>query len=132
VHADLSYVPSAHLVWLSELGLTFEDEHRVFVHAWIEDGVPLAQQSRHDMQWKLYPENHPGGWRGKHVVHGHDFFDAGPLRFPYRTNLDTRAFRTGRLVVGVFDDDVPGGPVELLEVIGAPRHSALAVATSPS
>jgi serine/threonine protein phosphatase 1 len=26
------------------------------------------------------------------------------------------AWKTGRLVIGVFDDDRPGGPVELLEI----------------
>ena len=33
-------------------------------------------------------------------------------------NLDTLAWYTGRLVVGVFNDDVAGGPVSLLEVRG--------------
>ena len=35
-----------------------------------------------------------------------------------RTNLDTFAWNTGRLVIGVFDDDTPGGPLEILEAQG--------------
>jgi serine/threonine protein phosphatase 1 len=33
-----------------------------------------------------------------------------------RTNLDTLAWRTGRLVIGVFDDDRPGGPVNFIVI----------------
>ncbi len=35
-----------------------------------------------------------------------------------RTNLDTLAWRTGRLTVGVFDDDRPGGPIDFIVVRG--------------
>jgi hypothetical protein len=56
----------------------------------------------------------------RHVVHGHHPFKDGPITIEGRTNLDTLAWHTGRLVVGVFDDDVPGGPVSLLEVRGEP------------
>jgi hypothetical protein len=49
------------------------------------------------------------------------------IRFPItvegRTNLDTLAWYTGRLVVGVFNDDVAGGPVSLLEVRGEAGRS---------
>ena len=37
---------------------------------------------------------------------------------PGRTKTVTGAYDTGRLVVGVFDDDKPGGPVEFIEVKG--------------
>jgi serine/threonine protein phosphatase 1 len=50
---------------------------------------------------------------GKHVVHGHT-----PARTPElkanRSNLDTGAFHTGTLSVGVFDG--PGGPAEVWAV----------------
>ena len=35
-----------------------------------------------------------------------------------RTNLDTRAWRTGRLVIGVFDDEKAGGPIDFISVTG--------------
>jgi len=53
-------------------------------------------------------------------VHGHDNDPNGPLLYQGRTNLDTLAWRTGRLAVGVFDDDRPGGPVDVIEVRGPP------------
>jgi hypothetical protein len=34
--------------------------------------------------------------------------------------MDTAAWRTGRLTVGAFDDDKPGGPVDFIVVRGAP------------
>jgi serine/threonine protein phosphatase 1 len=37
-----------------------------------------------------------------------------------RTNLDGLAWRTGRLLVGVFEDDRPGGASEFLEILGPP------------
>jgi serine/threonine protein phosphatase 1 len=41
-----------------------------------------------------------------------------------RTNLDTFAWHTGRLVIGVFDDDTPDGPLEILETQGKPAVRA--------
>jgi serine/threonine protein phosphatase 1 len=69
---------------------------------------------------KRYPVGFSGGFGERHVVHGHDNSPDGPLLYAGRTNLDTLAWRTGRLVIGVFDDDRPGGPVDLIVVKGAP------------
>jgi serine/threonine protein phosphatase 1 len=46
-----------------------------------------------------------------------------PCYIKVATNLDTHAWRTGRLTVGVSDDDKPDGPVDLLVVRGAPAGS---------
>jgi serine/threonine protein phosphatase 1 len=37
-----------------------------------------------------------------------------------KTNLDGLAWKTGRLVIGVFEDERPGGASEFLEVIRPP------------
>ena len=66
--------------------------------------------------WKRYPRDDAAGHGARHVVHGHDPDPEGPLRLAGRTALDTLAWRSGRLVVGVFDDARPGGPVDLVEV----------------
>jgi len=50
----------------------------------------------------LYAEPPPFGW----------------LLYEGRTNLDTLAWRTGRLTIGIFDDARPGGPVDLIVVRG--------------
>jgi hypothetical protein len=45
------------------------------------------------------------GFGDRHVVHGDDTAPEGPLPYQGRTNLDTLAWWTGRLSIGVFDDD---------------------------
>lgn len=114
-----------HLRWMGSLPLYHEDANRVFVHAWAHPTMPLADQvglkcyhSEPAMFWTLYRDDDEGGHLGKHVVHGHHQHEHGPLRFSGRTNLDTFAWYSGRLVIGVFNDDVPGGPVEFIEIIG--------------
>jgi len=87
----------------------------------LERHVPVrVQQSEATLLWKRYPKGFPGGFGGLHVVHGHDNSPEGPLLYEGRTNLDTLAWRTGRLVIGVFDDDRPGGPVDFMVIRGSP------------
>ena len=80
----------------------------------------MDQQSETTLLWKRYATGYPGGIGGRHVVHGHDNHPDGPLLYQGRTNLDTLAWRTGRLMVGIFDDDRAGGPVDFIEVRGPP------------
>jgi serine/threonine protein phosphatase 1 len=117
---DPAAIPPSHLAWLDGLQLMHVDDHRVYVHAGVDPEVPLDQQSETTLLWKRYPKGFPGGFGGRHVVHGHDNSPEGPLLYEGRTNLDTRAWRTGRLVIGVFEDDRPGGPVDFLVVKGRP------------
>lgn len=117
---DAAAVPSAHIDWLDQLRLMHVDAHRVYVHAGVDPGIPLGQQSEVTLLWKRYPKEFSGGFGALHVVHGHDNQPEGPLLYDGRTNLDTLAWRTGRLVVGVFDDDRPGGPIDFIVVRGPP------------
>jgi hypothetical protein len=59
------------------------------------------------------------------VVHGHHQHAHGPIFKKNRTNLDTFAWYTGRLAIGVFDDESPGGPIEVLEVNSEPIEKRL-------
>jgi len=111
-------VPQAHIVWLDRLRLIHVDVHRLYVHAGVDPGIPLEQQSETTLLWKRYPKGYAEGFGERHIVHGHDNDPQGPLLYPGRTNLDTAAWRTGRLTVGVFDDGRPGGPADLIEVRG--------------
>ena len=70
--------------------------------------------------WKIYKGPDQRGHGTRHVVHGHHQNRDGPVTIEGRTNLDTQAWYTGRLVIGVFDDEVAGGPVSLIEVHGEP------------
>jgi serine/threonine protein phosphatase 1 len=113
-------VPRAHIAWLDQLRLLHVDAHRIYVHAGVDPAVPLDRQREATLLWKRYPKGFPDGFGKFHVVHGHDNCPEGPLLYDGRTNLDTLAWRTGRLTVGVFDDARPGGPVDFIVVKGAP------------
>jgi len=118
---DVTVVPEQHLCWMDELPLMHVDRHRVYVHAGVNPDLPLDAQDPQELLWKRYRDiDDQRGHDVRHVVHGHHPFKDGPITIEGRTNLDTLAWHTGRLVVGVFDDDVPGGPVSLLQVRGEP------------
>ena len=119
---DPAAVPKTHIDWLDGLPLIYLDAHRVYVHAGVDSGLPLDQQGEATLLTKRYPRGFAAGYGDRHVVHGHDNDPNGPLLYQGRTNLDTLAWRTGRLVIGVFDGDRPGGPVDLIELRGAPAE----------
>lgn len=117
---DPAAVPPAHIDWLDRLQLLHADAHRIYVHAGVDPQIPLDQQSEATLLCKRYPKEFSDGFGARHVVHGHDNHPEGPLLHEGRTNLDTLAWRTGRLTVGVFDDDRPGGPIDFIVVRGEP------------
>jgi serine/threonine protein phosphatase 1 len=117
---DPAAVPQTHIDWLDGLRLIYTDAHRLYVHAGVDPGISLDQQGEATLLWKRYPKEFPDGFGKLHVVHGHDNCRDGPLLYEGRTNLDTLGWRTGRLTIGVFDDDKSGGPVDLIVIKGAP------------
>jgi serine/threonine protein phosphatase 1 len=117
---DLAAVPASHIDWLDRLQLLHVDAHRLYVHAGVDPQLPLDQQSEATLLCKRYPSEFSGGFGTLHVIHGHDNHPEGPLLYEGRTNLDTLAWRTGRLTVGVFDDDRPGGPIDFIVIRGQP------------
>ena len=123
--ADVTVVPAAHLDWVEQLPLMHVDRHRVFVHAGIDPNCPLDEQDAENVLWKIYPDDDDGGHGQRHVIHGHHQHARGPIFKKNRTNLDTFAWYTGRLAIGVFDDARPGGPIEVLEVNGEPIDKRL-------
>jgi serine/threonine protein phosphatase 1 len=140
-HEELA-IPRAHLRWLSGLPLTTGDAHRVYVHAGLAPKTPVHRQSERACLWirERFLAAREGDVDG-HVVHGHTPVWQGkpnpaePELLAHRTNLDTGAFATGVLTVGVFDADTPGGPSKLLTIKGAPapaqRDNAHAIAPAP-
>jgi serine/threonine protein phosphatase 1 len=117
---DAAIVPQAHIDWLDGLRLMHADDHRVYVHAGVDHAIPLHQQTESTLLSKRYPKGYPGGIGDRHVVHGHDSAPEGPLLYEGRTNLDTHAWRTGRLVIGIFEDEKAGGPLDFIEIQGPP------------
>jgi len=71
---------------------------------------------RHQRETEVHERN------GLHVVHGHTPYEDGPVLLQSRTNLDTKVYKTGRAVIGVFDD-LAGPPRELIEVRGVAAGS---------
>lgn len=116
--SDLRAIPAGHLEWIVNLPLLHVDRHRIFVHAAIDPKAPLDQQNEETLLWKRYPGGFDVGHGQRHVVHGHHADPHAPIAGKHKTNLDGMAWKTGRLVVGVFEDDRPGGASEYLEVIG--------------
>jgi serine/threonine protein phosphatase 1 len=117
---DRTSVPQVHIDWLDRLQLFHIDRHRLYVHAGVDPATPLDLQREEVLLWRRYPKGYSQGFGHLHVVHGHDNDPNGPLLYEGRTNLDTLAWRTGRLTIGVFDDDRPGGPIDLITIKGAP------------
>jgi serine/threonine protein phosphatase 1 len=122
---DPRIVPQAHLQWIADLALMHVDQHRVFVHAAVDPKIPLDQQNELTLLWKRYPEGFDLGHGDRHVVHGHHANPKAPIVTKGKTNLDGLAWKTGRLVIGVFEDDQPGGASEYLEIIGSPHQRQL-------
>lgn len=107
---DPHVVYPSHVEWMENLPLFYETEKHVFVHAGVPaDDLDLEDQDKEQLMWMLYGKNDSGGYRGKHVVHGHHQFADGPHQWldakrGGRTDLDTFAWNTGRITIGVFDD----------------------------
>jgi serine/threonine protein phosphatase 1 len=120
-------VPPEHVRWMARLPLMTRDAHRVFVHAGLSPRKDLDQQSEAACLWirEKFLRASARDFE-HHIVHGHTPYWEGkpepfePELLAHRTNLDTAAFASGILAVGVFDDAVPGGPVEMLTVRGDP------------
>ncbi len=121
----LNLVPQSHLDWLSSLPTMAVDDHRVYVHAGLMPKVPIEKQDDESLLW-IKEKFLRAGKRDfrdvDHIVHGHTPYWAAkpnadqPELLPHRTNLDTGAFLTGVLSVGVFDAERPGGPTTVLRV----------------
>jgi serine/threonine protein phosphatase 1 len=94
-------LPSEHLHFLSNLDLSVRLGDYVFVHAGIRPGVPLDQQSEHDLLWIREDFLNDRKPLGAVVVHGHT-----PATRPYkdgrRVGLDTGAYLSGRLTAARF------------------------------
>lgn len=119
--------PKEHIKWINRLHRYYDDGKRVYVHAFMDVDKDIHDQDFDSMIWDLYPErgleNKPFYLDGydkeyRYVVHGHHQFIDGPVILDCRANFDTLAWLTGRLVIGVFDNDKVGPPIDTIEVIG--------------
>lgn len=121
-------VPREHVRWMAGLPLTTTDGQRIFVHAGLAPKVPFHRQTEEACLWirEKFLRAKAKDFES-HIVHGHTPVWEGkpdhsrPELLPHRTNLDTAAFASGVLTIGVFIPDLPGGPVEVMTVEGEPH-----------
>jgi serine/threonine protein phosphatase 1 len=121
----LDLVPQAHIDWMDGLPTLARDEKRIYVHAGLMPGLDYEGQDPETCMWirdrflRAGASDLPG-----HVVHGHTPYHdlkpnpANPELLEHRTNLDTGAFRSGVLTVGVFSQSM-SRPVRLLQAVEA-------------
>lgn len=96
-HAALmAAMPPAHIDLLQTLSTSFACGDFFFCHAGVRPGVALERQSVDDLVWIRREFHNHTGLYPKVIVHGHTPVAAAEIR-PNRINLDTGAFRTGRL-----------------------------------
>jgi serine/threonine protein phosphatase 1 len=89
-------IPESHRAFLNGLQLYKEIGDYLFVHAGLRPGVPLADQSNHDLLWiRADFLDHDGDF-GRVVVHGHTATFEPDVR-ANRIGIDTGAVKTGRL-----------------------------------
>jgi serine/threonine protein phosphatase 1 len=102
---ELSRVlPPEHLHFLTHLDLSVRIGDYVFVHAGVRPGVPLNQQSEHDLLWireEFLADRRP---LGAVIVHGHTPVSK-PHRDSRRVGIDTGAYLSGRLTAARFEHD---------------------------
>ncbi len=103
--ADLqAALPSEHLHFLKSLELSVRVGDYVFVHAGVRPGVPLDQQSEHDLLWIREDFLNDRRSLGAVIVHGHT-----PITRPYRDSrrigLDTGAYLSGKLTAARFEHE---------------------------
>lgn len=100
-----SLVLKRHIEWLAVRPPYHLDGPNVFVHAGLDNSLPLSEQLVQTLLWKRYkPNEEEGAFMYKdvamNVFHGHDIIECNPKEIsPKRFNLDTGAYRSGDLGV---------------------------------
>ena len=100
-------IPTAHLALLRSLGLSHRCGEYLFVHAGVRPGIPIAQQSRDDLQRIRQPFLSTEQELGAIVVHGHSS-SVGPAIARNRIGVDTGAGIGGPLTCAVLEEDRVG------------------------
>jgi serine/threonine protein phosphatase 1 len=106
-------MPPAHVEFLEGLKFWVSFGDFFFCHAGVRPGAPLTEQDPLDLTWIRAEFHRHTGLYDKVVVHGHTPVNEAEIR-PNRVNVDTGAFRTGKLTALVVD----GAEKQLLIVEG--------------
>lgn len=98
----LAAMPEKHLLFLRDLKRSVSFGDFFFCHAGVRPGVPLPEQSPHDLIWIRREFLHHAGLFEKVIVHGHTPHHE-PEVMPNRVNVDTLAYDSGTLTALVVD-----------------------------
>ena len=115
--ALLNAVPRAHRRLIESLSFSSIFGDFFFCHAGIRPGVALEAQRPDDLVWIRGEFLHHPGLHPKVIVHGHTPHSE-PEVLANRVNVDTMAFRSGKLTALVID----GAEKRILSVRGAPGY----------
>src|SRR5690606_31910630 len=103
MHRDLlDHLPDRHLGFLQGLRMYHVEGGYLFVHAGIQPGVPIDQQSSQDLFWIREEFLLSDADHGHCVVHGHTIVPEPDFR-PNRIAIDTGAFFSNRLTCLVLE-----------------------------
>jgi serine/threonine protein phosphatase 1 len=96
--ATRNAVPPSHVSFLESLPVALSFGRYLFVHAGIQPGRPLAEQSDFDLMWIREPFISMGPGFDMTVIHGHT--PVADVQYgPNRVGIDTGAYATGKLSV---------------------------------
>jgi serine/threonine protein phosphatase 1 len=104
----LQRMPSSHLRFLERLELMLVVGDYAFVHAGVQPGIDLKDQSEEDLLWIRQEFLDDEGPFEKIIVHGHSWTGDKPQVLPHRIGLDTGAYATGVLTAVRLDGEKIG------------------------
>lgn len=97
-----SAMPERHRAFLEGLLLVYDRPPYFFCHAGVKPGVPLDKQSESALIWIRDEFLNSSADFGRVVVHGHTPVASPQVRYN-RINVDTGAYKTGRLTCAVLE-----------------------------
>ena len=93
----IKLLPSSHLNFFNQLVINYTYDDYFFVHAGINPNIPIKMQEKETMIWTREEAFFkPTMQYSKIIVHGHTAKEKIE-KFPYRINLDTGSFYSGKL-----------------------------------
>jgi serine/threonine protein phosphatase 1 len=110
-------IPSEHRDFFQYLPLWWQDDHAIYVHAGLQPGVHLSQQTSQWCLWAREQFLHSDYDFGKPVVFGHTVFDE-PFITAKRIGIDTGAVFQGHLTALLLPSR---------EIISVPNQSAIPI-----